>query len=106
MISNSSSAGNTSWSNFRIVTTPMPINLSQHEYVHLYARGTGARNHQSSIIKVDDNVLLDHAVMRGFYLVVLDRYTLKSVFSQNYDLMLELNATDVNPSSNIEFTSY
>jgi hypothetical protein len=66
------------------------------EYASIYARGTGAKNHNSSIIAVDSNVILDHALMRGLYLVVLNRYTLKKEYSGVYDLMLQLPAENVN----------
>lgn len=45
---------------------------------------------------VDNNVILDHAVMRGLYLVVFNRFTLKKEFSGVYDLMALIEPTDVN----------
>jgi hypothetical protein len=53
----------------------------QHEYVNLFLRGTGRNNHNSSIFKIDDTVLLDHAFYMGFYLAILDRRDLALAYS-------------------------
>jgi hypothetical protein len=58
----------------------------KNEYVEIYLRGTGARNHNSSIIKVDNNVLFDHGATRGLYLVVLSRKNLQRVWNETFDL--------------------
>ena len=42
-------------------------------------------NHNSSIIKVDDSVILNHAYYRGLYLVVLSRYDLKTVYRGSFN---------------------
>lgn len=75
------------WSDFKILATIMePWNL-KNEYVELYARGSGARNHNTSVLKVDDNVLLDSGVLRGLYLIVLHRANLSKVHSEVFDTM-------------------
>lgn len=60
----------------------------KNEYVEIYARGTGARNHNSSTVKIDNNVLLDHGLFRGLHLIVLDRRNLSKVYNYTYDTML------------------
>jgi hypothetical protein len=60
----------------------------KNEYVEIYARGTGARNHNTSVVKLDDYLLLDHGVFRGLHLIVLDRRNLSKVFNYTYDTML------------------
>ena len=60
----------------------------KNEYVEIYARGTGARNHNTSVVKIDDYLLLDHGLFRGLYLIVLDRRNLSKVFNYTYDTML------------------
>lgn len=75
-MTSSTLAGSTVWTEARIITTKMLPAKQQYEYANLYARGTGARNHMSSLVRIDTNVLLDHAVQRGLYLIVLDRFTL------------------------------
>ena len=58
-----------------------------NEYAFVYARGTGLNNHDASIIKVDENVILNHAYFKGLYLVVLDRKTLATKFKKAYNLL-------------------
>ena len=58
----------------------------KNEYVEIYLRGTGARNHNSSIIKVDNNILFDHGATRGLYLLVLSRKNLQRVWNETFDL--------------------
>lgn len=53
----------------------------QHEWVNLFLRGTGRNNHHSSIFKIDDTFLLDHAFYMGLYLAVLDRRDLSLAYS-------------------------
>ena len=65
----------------------MEPKFQKNEYVEIYARGTGARNHNSSIVRVDNNILLDHGAFRGLNLIVLNRKTLERVFNATYDLM-------------------
>ncbi len=60
----------------------------KNEYVEIYARGTGARNHNTSVVKLDDYLLLDHGLFRGLHLIVLDRRNLSKVFNYTYDTML------------------
>jgi hypothetical protein len=67
----------------------MEPELLKYEYVEIYARGTGARNHNTSVVKVDNNTLLDHGLYRGLHLIVLSRKNLKKVFNATYDLMLK-----------------
>lgn len=60
----------------------------KNEYVEIYARGTGARNHNTSVVKLDDYLLLDHGLFRGLHMIVLDRRNLSKVFNYTYDTML------------------
>ncbi len=87
---------NSSWSDFKIVATLMEPELLKYEYVEIYARGTGARNHNTSVVKVDNNTLLDHGLYRGLHLIVLSRKNLKKVFSATYDLMLKEKSFPMN----------
>eukprot|EP00347_Sterkiella_histriomuscorum_P012274 403369219 len=100
------SAANSAWSDFRILITKLTPLDEQHEYAHFYTRGTGAKNHNSSIIMVDDQVILDHAIMRGLYLAVFSRYTLKKVYSGIYDMMTEVEPTEINPLADKIFKNY
>ena len=75
----------TSWSSPKVITTQVPVKWREHEFVHLFARGTGLNNHGPSILKVDDNVLLDHAFYKGLYLAILDRRDLSLVYSGFYN---------------------
>lgn len=63
----------------------MPVNWREHEYVELFARGTGLNNHGASVLKIDENVLLDHAFYKGLYLAILDRRDLSLVHSGFYN---------------------
>jgi len=87
---------NSSWSDFKIVATLMEPELLKYEYVEIYARGTGARNHNTSVVKVDNNTLLDHGLYRGLHLIVLSRKNLKKVFNATYDLMLKEKSFPMN----------
>jgi hypothetical protein len=42
-------------------------------------------NHNSSFIKIDDNVLLDHAFYVGLYLAIIDRRDLSLVHGDFYN---------------------
>lgn len=66
-------AGNSSWSEYKILATKLEPQYLKNEYVEIYAKGTGARNHMPSVVKVDNYTLLDHGSFRGLYLIVLDR---------------------------------
>ena len=48
-------------------------------------RGTGLNNHNSSFIKIDENVIFDHAFYMGLYLVILDRRDLSITYSGFYN---------------------
>jgi len=74
----------------------MEPELLKYEYVEIYARGTGARNHNTSVVKVDNNTLLDHGLYRGLHLIVLSRKNLKKVFNATYDLMLKEKSFPMN----------
>jgi hypothetical protein len=74
----------------------MEPELLKYEYVEIYARGTGARNHNTSVVKVDNNILLDHGLYRGLHLIVLSRKNLKKVFNATYDLMLKEKSFPMN----------
>ena len=78
-------AGNSGWTPFIILATEMSPILKKYEYSSIYARGTGAKNHDSSIIKIDNNIVLDSAYFRGLYLAIFNRVTLKKEFSKIYD---------------------
>jgi hypothetical protein len=73
------------WSDWKILSTSVSIAFEDNEYAYLYARGTGVNNHNSSIIKVDDFTILNHAYYRGLYLVVLSRYDLSTKFRGSFD---------------------
>ena len=75
----------TEWSDYKVLATTVQTQFQQNEYAYLYARGTGLNNHRESLIKVDENVLLQHAYFKGLWLYVLDRKTLKVVHEQSYD---------------------
>lgn len=66
-------AGNSAWSEFKILTTLIEPEYQKKEYTEIYAVGTGARNHNASVVRVDNYTLLDHGAFRGLYLIVLDR---------------------------------
>jgi hypothetical protein len=55
--------------------------------VEIYARGTGARNHNTSVVKIDNQTLIEHGLFRGLHLIVLDRRNLSKVFNATYDTM-------------------
>jgi hypothetical protein len=75
----------TDWSAPKVLATLHSKNWKQHEWANFYLRGTGRNNHNSSIFKVDDNVLLDHAFYMGLYLAVVDRRDLSLVFTDFYN---------------------
>ena len=66
-------AGNSTWSDYKILATKLEPQYLKNEYVEIYAKGTGARNHMPSVVKVDNYTLLNHGSFRGLYLIVLDR---------------------------------
>lgn len=78
---------NSSWSDYKIVATLMEPENLKNEYVEIYARGTGARNHNTSVVKIDDHKLFEHGLYRGLHLIVLDRRNLSKVFNATYDTM-------------------
>jgi hypothetical protein len=69
-------AGNSEWSEYKILATLMEPQYLKNEYTEIYARGTGARNHNTSVVKIDKYTLLDHGAMRGLHLIVLSRKNL------------------------------
>lgn len=75
----------TNWTPVRPLATLVRKQWQEHEYSILHVRGTGLNNHNSSFIKIDDNVLLDHAYYVGFYLLILDRRDLSIVHSNFYN---------------------
>ncbi|CDW74032.1 UNKNOWN [Stylonychia lemnae] len=99
-------AGNTAWTDYKILVTKLTPAEEINEYSQIYARGTGAKNHNSSIIMIDNTVILDHAVMRGLYLAVFDRYTLKKVYSGIYDTILQIQPQEVNPNLDKLYQNY
>lgn len=80
---------NSEWSDYKIVATIMEPEFLKNEYVEIYARGTGARNHNTSVVQIDKEILLDHGLYRGLHLIVLSRKNLSKVYSGTYDLMLK-----------------
>jgi len=78
----------------------MEPELLKHEYTEIYARGTGARNHNTSVVRIDSNILLEHGLYRGLHLIVLSRKNLKKVFSGTYDLMLKEKSYPLNRIEN------
>lgn len=84
------------WSDYKILATNMEPDFLQNEYVEFYARGTGARNHNTSYFKIDNYTLLDSGVLRGLYLIVLSRKDLSKVYSDVYDLMKKENSYPLN----------
>jgi hypothetical protein len=99
MLSNTE-AGNSSWSEFKILNTRMEPEYQKREYAEIYAVGTGARNHNASVVKVDNFTLLDHGAFRGLYLIVLDRRDLQKVYSGWYDLMKHETGYEMNQMTN------
>ncbi len=63
------------------------ISVNAKEYAWIYARGTGLNNHNSSIIKLNEFTILNHAYFWGLALAILDRRTLKTVHLDTYDLL-------------------
>ena len=52
--SSTTEAGYSPWSDPKFIATKMaPVN-QVHEYVDIYARGIGAKNHNSAKVKIDD----------------------------------------------------
>jgi len=72
---------NSEWSDYKIMATLMEPENLKNEYVEIYARGTGARNHNTSVVQIDDKILLDHGLFRGLHLIVLSRKNLSKVFN-------------------------
>jgi hypothetical protein len=64
--------------------------------VEFYARGSGARNHNTSTFKIDNYTLLDSGVLRGLYLIVLSRKDLSKVHSEVFDLMKKEDSFPLN----------
>jgi hypothetical protein len=60
----------------------------------LHIRGTGLNNHNSSFIKIDENVLLDDAFYVGLYLAILDRRDLSLVHSNYYNTSINGGVPD------------
>jgi len=86
MVDNSTNATTFSdWSVPKVIATQVPEDWDRHEYSTLAVRGTGLNNHHASYIKIDDNVLLDHAFYIGLYLAIIDRRDLSLAFSEFYD---------------------
>ena len=81
----SATHGNSEWSHFRVFSTLLKPSDELNERPLLYARGTGANNHETAIIKVDDNVILDKGNFRGLYLAVFSRLNLELVYTGIYD---------------------
>ncbi|TNV82359.1 hypothetical protein FGO68_gene16422 [Halteria grandinella] len=75
------------YSEKKILATIMEPEHLKNEYVEFYARGSGARNHNTSVFKIDNNVLLDSGVLRGLYLIVLHRANLSKVHGEVFDTM-------------------
>ena len=75
----------TEWSYPKVLTTRVPVEFRRHEYAQFFLRGTGLNNHNASVFKIDDNVLLDHAFYIGLYLAVIDRRDLSLVESGFYN---------------------
>ena len=46
------------YSDYLVLSTRM--SSQEHKYAEIYGRGIGAHNYDSSIIRVDDNIILDH----------------------------------------------
>ncbi len=67
--------------------------LTTGDAVSLYARGTGANNLASRLVKLGDTVLVDD-VSRGLTLTVLDAATQTEVSSTNYDTWASRFASD------------
>jgi hypothetical protein len=78
---------NSSWSEYKIISTLIEPEYLKNEYVEIYARGTGARNHNTSVVKIDNYTLTDHGLFRGLHLIVLDRRNLSKVYNYTYDTM-------------------
>ena len=68
-----------------MLTTRVPVDWRLHEYAQFFLRGTGLNNHNASVFKIDDNVILDHAFYIGLYLAVIDRRDLSLVESGFYN---------------------
>ena len=76
-INHISSYGSTEFSEPKIFMTALEQTKEVYKRVSLFARGTSATNHGESVIKVDDNIILQKSNFRGLYMVVLNRLTLK-----------------------------
>ena len=61
--------------------------MTKHESVVLTARGTGNKNQENSILKIDENVILDKGNFWGLYLAVFYWRNLELVYSNFYDTM-------------------
>jgi hypothetical protein len=75
------------WSDYKILATNMEPEHLKNEYVEFYARGSGARNHNTTVFKIDNYTLLDTGVIRGLYLIVLSRKNLAIVHQEVFDTM-------------------
>jgi hypothetical protein len=71
----------TGWTEVKLLATLTRKQWQEHDYSILHIRGTGLNNHNSSFVKIDDNVILDHAFYIGLYLVILDRRDLSTVYT-------------------------
>ena len=69
----------TPWSWPKILATTVPKEWRRHEYAQFHVRGTGLNNHNSTVFKIDDNVILEHVYFMGLYLAVIDRRDLSLV---------------------------
>jgi len=83
--------GNSSWSEWAIFSTKLELTMQPHENAILIVRGTGSRNHATSQLYIDDNLILDRGDFRGLYLSVHHRHNLSQVFNATYDTMKVLN---------------
>ena len=112
-VRHNSAYGSTEWSDYKIYLTAIENAKEAYSRVKLFARGTSAVNHEESVIKVDDTVILQKANFRGLYLVALNRLTLNKVYSGHFDLMRagnQVNVTDnfknytIDSSLNVAYT--
>lgn len=58
-------------------------------------------NHNSSFIKLDNDVLFDHAFYMGLYMVILDRRDLSMTYSGFFNTSIPGNVVNRIPSSSI-----
>ena len=89
-----------------MLTTRVPIHWRKHEFAELFVRGTGLNNHNASVFKIDDTVLLDDAFYRGLYLAVLDRRDLSLVESGFYDTSIVPGMRDSDKSITVNHGTF